>query len=240
MTLRGMSLVIVRSKAKHAEHLAAEIIRKKSLAKPPEDEFALVRRWESMLDLKAEGVKKATPIKDAAGRVVDFSDVSIEGYLSTFEAVTKADRDGDVVEDGAFADTIPEFMKNPVMLVDHVNMVEYLAGNFTQVKEDRNGLRIKAEVSNSPDMINVRFKIVEGILKALSMGGIFYYKEDRRTIFKVKLWEGSLVSIPANQDALFSVRSLNDQEKKFLKSGSSDYLNFLHAEALRNPRGLRN
>lgn len=228
------SLLIVRSKKTHRENI--EVRRAKSAPEP--DEFDLVRRWDAMLDLKAEGVKKATPVKDGAGRIVDFTDVAIDGYLSTFEAVTKADRDGDVVEDGAFSDTIPEFMKNPVLLVDHINMVEYLAGSFTTVKEDRNGLRIKAVVSDSPDMINVRFKIVEGILKALSMGGIFYYKEDRRTIFKVKLWEGSLVSIPANQDALFQVRSLNDREKKFLKSGSSDYLNFLHVEAMRNQKGV--
>lgn len=236
MTLRGMSsLLIVRSRETHLKNIAT---RKQKTATPPPDEFELVKRWEAMLDLKAEGVKKATPVKNEAGRIVDYTDVMIEGYLSTFEAVTKADRDGDVVEEGAFTETIPEFMKNPVLLVDHINMVEYLAGNFTSVREDRNGLKIKAEVSNSPDMVNVRFKIVEGILKALSMGGIFYYKEDRRTIFKVKLWEGSLVSIPANQDALFQVRSLNDREKKFLKSGSSDYLNFLHAEAMRNQKGV--
>ena len=235
MTLRGMAAItLVRSKSLYRQQLAA---RTKKTATPP-DEFELIRRWEAMLDLKGEGVKRANPIKDGSGRIIDYADIVIEGYLSTFEAVTKADRDGDAVEEGAFADTITEFMKNPVLLVDHINMVEYLAGSFTIVKEDKKGLRIRAEVTNSPDMVAVRFKIAEGILKALSMGGIFYYKEDRRTIFKVKLWEGSLVSIPANQDALFQVRSLNDREKKFLKSGGSDYLNFLHAEAKRNQMGL--
>lgn len=233
------SLLIVRDRAKY---LAARAQRKSQPAPPPEppDEFALVKRWEATMDLRVEGVKKATAVKDSGGRVIDYIDIQIEGYLSTFESVTKADRDGDVVEAGAFKDTIPEFMTNPVLLVDHINMVEYLAGNFTNVKEDRNGLRIKAEVTNSPDMVAVRFKIAEGYLKALSMGGIFYYKEDRRTIFKVKLWEGSLVSIPANQDALFTTRTLNDQEKKFLKSAGRypDYYSFLHAEQMRNLKGL--
>lgn len=238
-----MKLLIVPNRAKYIQRRDAR--RKAAHVQPPEppappDEFLLVKRWEAMLDIKAEGAKRFVTIKNDAGRIVDYQDIVIEGYLSTFASVTPSDRDGDVVEAGAFTDTIPEFMTNAVLLVDHINMVEYLAGNFTSVKEDRNGLRIKAEVTNSPDMIAARFKIAEGYLKALSMGGIFYYKEDRRTIFKVKLWEGSLVTIPANQDALFTTRSLNDQEKKFLKSAGSypDYYTFLHAEQLRNLKGL--
>jgi hypothetical protein len=34
------------------------------------------------------------------------------------------------------------------------------------------------------------------------------------------------------------VRKLNDREKTFMKSGGKDYLNFLHAEAMRNQKGL--
>lgn len=236
-----MNLLIVRNPREYkanlrARRLAEEIPEEEKAA----DEFDLVQRWDSTLDLKAEGVKKFKEIKDSSGRIIDYADVTIEGYLSTFEAVTKADRHGDAVEQGAFAETIAEFMNNPVMLVDHVNMVSYLAGQFTKVAEDRQGLLIRAAVTNSPDMQSVRFKIAEGHLKALSMGGIFYRKEDRRTIFKVKLWEGSLVSIPANQDALFQVRSLNATEKAFLKSGKSfpDYHTFLRAQHLQNQTGL--
>jgi HK97 family phage prohead protease len=236
-----MSLVIVRNRAdylKGKKAVAAKVPKKKSTPPPP-DEFELVRRWEATFDLKAPGSKKFREVK-IDGAIVDYLDVVIDGYLSTFKNVTPADRDGDAVEPGAFADTIQQFMTNPVLLVDHINMVEYLAGSFTSVKEDRNGLKILAEVSNSPDMRHVRFKLAEGHLKALSMGGIFYYREDKRTIFKVALWEGSLVTIPANQDALFRVRSLNDQEKKFLKSPElyRDYYDFLHAQQLQNRKGL--
>lgn len=230
-----MKLTIVRDKA---SYLAAQ----QKHVQPPiapgtdrgDDEFGAVKRWEATLDLGAEGAKKFKEVKDEGGAVIDYRDVSIEGYLSTFESVTEADRDGDRVKAGAFAETLKEFMQNPVLLVDHLNMVSHLAGNFTSVKEDRRGLAIKATLTNSPEMRDVRFKIAEGYLKALSMGGIFYYEEDRRTIFKVKLWEGSLVSIPANQDALFAVRSLNDSEKKFLKSGKGfpDYYTFLRSQQL--------
>jgi hypothetical protein len=63
-------------------------------------------------------------------------------------------------------------------------------------------------------MVDIRFKVAEGVLKCLSMGGIFYYREDKRGIFKVALWEGSLTPIPANPDAIVSVRSLTDIEVK--------------------------
>lgn len=235
-----MDLVIVRDRDRYlAQQKASATLRRRKAAAPPDDEFALVRRWESFLDLSGDGVKKVKPIKNG-DEIVDYKDITIEGYLSTFASVTPSDRDGDVVEAGAFKDTIPEFMTNPVMLVDHINMVSYLAGSFTSVKEDRNGLKIKATVSNSPDMIHVRFKVAEGHLKALSMGGIFYYREDKRSIFKVALWEGSIVTIPANQDALFQVRGLNDQEKKFLKSAGQyrDYYDFLRTMRPPNQLGV--
>ena len=239
-----MDLVIVRDRDQYlAQQRAAKTAtatrRRKAAPAPDPDEFELIRHWESFLDLSAKGVKKAREIKDG-DRIIDYADIEIDGYLSTFASVTPSDRDGDVVEAGAFADTIDQFMTNPVLLVDHINMVEYLAGSFTSVKEDRNGLKIRADVTNSPDMQHVRFKVAEGHLKALSMGGIFYYREDKRTIFKVALWEGSLVTIPANQDALFRVRSLNDQEKKYIKSAGQyrDYYEFLRATRLQNQQGV--
>jgi len=170
------------------------------------------------VDVEVPDEKKMQVVK-VDDRVVDYVNVSIAGYLSTFKGTTESDRQGDYVDEGAFRETIPKFMQNPVLLSDHRNQVASLAGNFTKVKEDAKGLRIEAMLSNSPDNIGARFKVAEGFLKTLSMGGVFHYKEDGRGIFKVDLWEGSLVAIPANPDARFQVRALNDSEKKFLKIG---------------------
>ena len=89
-------------------------------------------------------------------------------------------------------------------------------------------------------MRDTRFKVAEGHLKTLSMGGLFHYKEDGRGIFKVDLWEGSLTPIPANPDATFSVRSLTDDEKHFIKSGGAypSYRDFLRAIYAQNRAGL--
>lgn len=233
-----MKLRIVKSLS--AYHAARKNAPAPKPEQKPGDEFDAVKRWESSLDLKGAENKSFEVVRNEAGAVVDYRNVKLRGYLSTFKGTTEADRDGDYVENGAFTETISEFMKNPVMLVDHYNSVSALAGRFTKVSEDQRGLFIEAEVSNSPDMLSVRYKIAEGILKSMSMGGIFYYKEDRKGIFRVRLWEGSLVSIPANQDALFQVRSLNDTEKKFLKSGGAfpTYSSFLHAERTRNQAEL--
>ena len=183
---------------------------------------AKLMHFDAAIVVSSPDAKKWEEVKDAAGTVIDYRNVTIKGYLSTFRHVTESDRDGDYVERGAFTETIPNFMKNPVLLVNHQNSVKTLGGRFTPVKEDEKGLYVEALLSNSPseDMRDVRFKVAEGSLRTLSMGGVFHYKEDGRGIFRVMLWEGSLTPVPANPDAVFSVRSLTDAEIKKVQSES--------------------
>lgn len=167
----------------------------------------------------AQDQKAAEPIKQG-DQVVDYRNVTIKGYLSTFQETTKADRDGDYVMPGAFKESIPLFMRNPVLLVNHRNSVDSIAGKFTIVREDQKGLYVEARITDSPAewARDVRWKVANEELKTLSMGGIFYYSEDRHGIFKVSLWEGSLTPIPANPDAIFSTRSLTDVEIRKVQS----------------------
>ena len=106
-------------------------------------------------------------------------------------------------------------MRNPVMLIDHQNSVKEIAGTYTKMYEDKNGLFVEGKISNSPDLKNVRFLVAEGHLKSMSIGGMFLYGEDGKAIEEVNLYEISLVAIPMNPDALFSVRSVD--EELFLK-----------------------
>jgi HK97 family phage prohead protease len=163
--------------------------------------------------------KSAEPVKQG-DQVVDYRNVSIKGYLSTFQDTTKSDRDGDYVMPGAFKETIPLFLKNPMLLVNHRNTVDSIAGKFTTVREDQKGLYVEAKITDSPAewAKDVRWKVANEELKTLSMGGIFYYAEDRHGIFKVSLWEGSLTPIPSNPDATFSTRSLTDVEIRKVQS----------------------
>lgn len=175
-------------------------------------------RFDSWCDLGAPDAKKFETVKDKEGNVVDYRDVILKGYLSTFKATTESDRQGDYVEPGAFTETLARFKKNPVLLANHRNGVESVVGTFTTIREDKTGLYVEAKLSNSPapTQLDVRFKVAEGSLRALSMGGIFHYKEDGRGIFKVDLWEGSIVAIPANPDALFAVRELTAEDNERL------------------------
>lgn len=170
---------------------------------------------EMCLDLSTPGAKKFDVIKEG-DKIVDYLNVRLSGYLSTFKDTTESDRQGDYVEKGAFTETIPHFMQNPVLLKNHSNKVEDTIGRFDVLREDSRGLYFEATLSNSPSdaMKDVRAKVADGTLKATSMGGIFHYKPDGRGIFKVDLMEGSVVPIPANPDALFSVRALTESESK--------------------------
>lgn len=160
-------------------------------------------------DEKAPISSRRNAITDENGMIVDYKDVIINGYLSTFEHFTAKDRDGDYVRATAFDKSISRFGNNPVMLMDHVNDIDHIAGSFTQIQKDRDGLAVIGKVSNAPELRKVRFLVAEKHLKTLSMGGLFLYGHDGKAIEEVELWEGSLVPVPANQDARFSVRSLD-------------------------------
>lgn len=165
--------------------------------------------WESNEPLLSDGTKGVAVKDPVTNRVVDYTDVMFAGYGSTFVHITPKDRDGDAVLPGAFTETIREFKRNPVMLIDHRNSVFNIAGSYAEVLQDEIGLKMIGKVSNAPDLQRVRFLIMEGHLKTLSMGGIFLYQPDGRTIEKVYLFEVSLVAVPANPDAIFQSRALD-------------------------------
>lgn len=169
-------------------------------------------RFDAYMSLETPGTKTWTAVKGADGEVIDYRDVQIKGYLSTWDNL---DRDGERVGRGAFSATIKQFMENPVLLVGHKNNVDDLVGRFTVVREDDKGLYVEALLSNAPDVQSVRYKVAEGVLRTMSMGGVFYYGEAEgfRTINRVDLFEGSLTPIPANPRALVSTRELTESER---------------------------
>lgn len=206
-----------------AGRMSALFRRKRAAGSPtppasPRAKLFAVRTQVQLQDGDGKGFE---PVKDESGEVCDYRNVRIKGYLSTWRETTAADRDGDAVEKGAFTETIPMFMRNPVMLLNHRNSTENICGSFTVVREDDRGLYVEGTLSNAAtdDLRRVRCLVAEGHLRTLSMGGMFYYREDGRSIFKVSLWEGSLVAIPANPDAIVSTRALTSDEEKRTEKG---------------------
>ena len=164
-----------------------------------DDECEHTKRFKAALPIESE---IAEPIYDG-DRIVDYKNVIFKGYGSTNETVTKGDRIGDYLRKGAFKKTIAEFKKNPVMLIDHENSVNNIAGSYTRVEEDQNGLYLEGKISNAPELATVRMLVAEGHLQTLSIGGMFYYEDDGKAISEVDLFEVSLVAIPMNPDARF-------------------------------------
>jgi HK97 family phage prohead protease len=176
---------------------------------------------ENINDKKFEGIKaekidgfisikadKPTyrEVKDAAGNVIDYLDVKIEGYANTFEV----DRGNEQVIPGAFAEHLEEYLENPILLCDHDRDTKSACGLVRAAYEDSVGLRVSGMLTNSPDpkMRDLRFKVVEGVLRTFSIGGLFYGKAlgDKIILYKVELREISIVTVPMNKKSLFEVK----------------------------------
>jgi HK97 family phage prohead protease len=171
----------------------------------PED-----RRIEAspMLSRLPEEAAKGVAVRGADNQIIDYRDVRVLGYASTFQHITPSDRQGDAVLKGAFLEAIKVFRTNPVMLLDHRMSVGTIAGHWDVIREDENGLYVEGNISNAPELRHVRFLLMEKSLRTLSIGGVWMYAQDGRTIEKAHLFEISLVAVPANPDAIVQARAL--------------------------------
>jgi HK97 family phage prohead protease/HK97 family phage major capsid protein len=159
-----------------------------------------------------------------------------EDFLITGHASTNdEDRMGDVIVSDAWHEpgALTNYLKNPVVLAFHDTSRPI--GKTVSHEVDDKGLKITAKISKiANDMIEL---IKDGILSAFSIG--FVIKEadfdPKSGVFFIKaleLLEVSIVSVPANQSALFSVEKnfSNPEEykefrKQFIKSESKETLN---------------
>jgi HK97 family phage prohead protease/HK97 family phage major capsid protein len=138
--------------------------------------------------------------------------ITIEGYAST----TDIDRQGDVVPASVWEKGIQNYLKNPVILAyhDHSEPV----GRMVEHKIDSKGLWIKARISSAATEV---FNLVkDGVLTAFSIGFRIVDAEynSAAELFVVKeleLHEISVVSVPANQNTLFSLSKAFDTAEEF-------------------------
>jgi HK97 family phage prohead protease/HK97 family phage major capsid protein len=160
-----------------------------------------------VLHLNSTFIKSETlPTKDG---MID--SIVIEGYASTNDM----DRQGDVVPTNVWEAGMENYLKNPVILAyhDHSEPV----GRMIEHRIDGKGLWIKARISAAADDV---FNLVkDGILTAFSIGFRIVDAEynSAAEVFVVKeleLHEISVVSVPANQNTIFSLsKAFNDAEE---------------------------
>lgn len=125
---------------------------------------------------------------------------TIEGYGSVFLNV---DSYKDIVAPGAFAKSLQSGRKVK-MLYNHDS--RSVCGVWDEIVEDGNGLRVKGRLLNTPLGNEVKELVKAGAIDSLSIGYRtldYDYNEITgiRTIKEAQLFEVSIVTFPANEEA---------------------------------------
>jgi HK97 family phage prohead protease len=140
--------------------------------------------------------------------------IKISGLAST----NALDRTGDVINHDAWtkSDGLENYKTNPIILFNH----DYNRpiGRATSMEVGEEGLEIGAKISKSAGEIKDLIK--DGVLGAFSVG--FRVKDadynDETDGYKIKdaeLFEVSVVSVPANQTAMFSIAKSFDSQEEY-------------------------
>lgn len=157
----------------------------------------------------------------------------IAGYANT---VAK-DRTGDVVTAEAWTKGIENYRKNPVLLYQHDHSKPI--GRAESIVVDKKGIFVEGAVSDAAEKLHgVQTLIKDGALKSFSVGfrvkdADFDRASDTFLIKDLELLEISVVSVPANQDSLFSIRkSFEDAEgyEEFKKQFETEAVEELSVE----------
>ena len=144
----------------------------------------------------------------------DDGSVMIRGMASTADF----DRAGDSISAEAWQKGgLKNFEKNPIILFNHD--YDRPIGRATGIKAGPNGLELECKISkNAPG--NVAELVKDGVLGAFSVGfrvkDADYLKEtDGLMIKDAELFEVSVVSVPCNQSATFSLAKSFDSDAEY-------------------------
>jgi len=164
---------------------------------------------DNTLQFKTFEIKEQTVDKQEFTAIISTSDVDLDDEV--------------MLPDGL---NMKEFKKNPIILFNHNK--DLPIGKALSIRKSGNGMIAKAKLGENIDRINDIWKLVkQGILKGISVGFIaneiriptpqdikLFGKKVKRVISKWTLLEVSVVSVPANQNALIqSCKSLNIDPK---------------------------
>ena len=156
----------------------------------------------------------------------DDGGLDIKGSAST----DALDRAGDIIEGNAWTKGgLDNFKNNPVILFNH--NYDRPIGRAKEIGVTENGLELTARISKSAGEIKDLIK--DGVLGAFSVGfkvkdADYISETDGYKIKDAELFEVSVVSVPCNQTAVFSLaKSFDSMEeydqfkKNFIKETSS-------------------
>lgn len=119
---------------------------------------------------------------------------------------------------------LSDYKKNPVVLWGHDGFNLPIA-KTTKIWKDSGKLMARAKFYLKDAFANKVYNyIVDGYLNAVSIGGMVQeWAADGMTIDKLLMKEFSVVSIPANQEALVASKSLDGEQKAELRALANNY-----------------
>ena len=153
--------------------------------------------------------------KDLALADCDIKFATRDGGVQTFEGYAsvwgRVDSYGDTVVRGAFASTLKDRARAPMMLFGH--SPGRVIGKWTDLVEDEVGLKVKGELTpGHSDAANVAASLKHGAISGLSIGGWTREQENLsdggRVIKAFDLLEISVVSMPAEDEARIDASSV--------------------------------
>jgi len=151
----------------------------------------------------------------------------IKGYASTSDL----DRQQEIISRPALEGAKNDLLENATVFIEHQHSAMSACGKTIECVLDDKGLLITVELSKAKFVDDIWTLIEEGILNSFSIGGVVLDGHDERdddgkayhVIDKICIMEVSIVGLPAQQNAKFSVcKSFHSAiaEQLKLKEGS--------------------
>lgn len=162
--------------------------------------------WKTSLRKGVKSRSKKTEFKTLSFKADAYDEET--GVFSGYAAVYgNVDTGGDVIEPGAFTKTIAEGWERVKILALH-NDCWLPIGRPLELREDSNGLFIKAKISDTSMGRDIKVLLMDGVLNELSIGYdpiVFEYDESGiRHLREIKLWEVSVVTWAMNPEAVIT------------------------------------
>ena len=170
----------------------------------------------------------------------DDGGINIKGYAST----NSKDRAGDIVDHDAWTKGgLENFKNNPVILFNH--NYDRPIGRATGIGVSDKGLELNARISKSAG--DIKELIKDGVLGAFSVGfrvkdADYMSETDGYRIKDAELFEVSVVTVPCNQAATFSIAKSFDNMEEYKKfkhtfSNQANSINSADAVEVEQPKG---
>jgi HK97 family phage prohead protease len=164
-------------------------------------------------------------IKFLVGHTVNKAISNVDDGVDFILSNESTDRTGDIIKIDSWQ--LADFKNNPIALYQHDNSSPIGTwDNIRTVGKQLIGTLKMAMAGTSAEIDTIRSLLEQKIIKAVSVGFIpleyIQVKDTYSYIYtKVSLLEASLVSVPANQNALVIARSFGADEKRIFSNPAS-------------------